>query len=361
MKIIHCADLHLDSKMETNLSTEQAKERRYEILSTFEAMVRYGKEQDVKVILIAGDLFDTAQNQQKTIKNRVLSAIKNASDIDFLYLQGNHDKDDFFKRLSEKPDNLKLFSSHWSGYRYGNVVITGLEFGSGNHDEIYSELVLDENDFNMVVLHGQISRYGADNKSEDINLSALQNKYIDYLALGHIHEYKWEKLDYRGTYCYPGCLEGRGFDECGKKGFVLLDIQGNKISSQFISKAKRTIHEIPVDLTDMIDSDEIIKKVKLAILQVPSKDMLKVVLTGEILEETDMDIPYLEQYMKDGFYFSKIEDKTELKIDYLKYENDISLKGEFIRKVKDLSISDEEKNKIIRIGIRALMGKEVKL
>ena len=87
MKIIHCADLHLDSKMETNFSTEQAKERRYEILATFEGMVKYAIDNDVKVILIAGDMFDTAQNQQKTIKNRVLDMIKKAEQIDFLYLQ----------------------------------------------------------------------------------------------------------------------------------------------------------------------------------------------------------------------------------------------------------------------------------
>ena len=54
---------------------------------------------------------------------------------------------------------------------------------------------------------------------------ALKNKNIDYLALGHIHGYKEAPLDGRGKYCYPGCLEGRGFDECGKKGFVLLNIE----------------------------------------------------------------------------------------------------------------------------------------
>lgn len=361
MKIIHCADLHLDSKMETNLSTEQARERRYEILSTFEDMIKYGEKNDVKAIIIAGDLFDTAQNQQKTIKNRVLSAIKDAPDIDFLYLQGNHDKDDFFKSLSEKPDNLLLFSQEWQSYQYGDIAIAGIEFGKKDNSGIYSELVLNENLFNIVVLHGQATQYEADQKAENIPLSSLQNKYIDYLALGHIHEYKWEKLDYRGVYCYPGCLEGRGFDECGKKGFVVLDIQDHKIDSRFVSETKRTIHEIPVDLTDMIDSDEIIKKVEEAVAEISPSDLVKVVLVGEILEDTEIDMSYLEQSMKNYFYFLKIVNKTELKIDYLKYENDISLKGEFIKTVKNLDISNEEKGKIIMTGIRALMGKEVKL
>ena len=59
MKIIHCADLHLDSKMTANLSKDQARERKREILRTFTRMVEYASKNDVRVILIAGDLFDT--------------------------------------------------------------------------------------------------------------------------------------------------------------------------------------------------------------------------------------------------------------------------------------------------------------
>ena len=58
MKIIHCSDLHLDSKMETNLDKEKARERKNEILITFEKLISYAKENDVKIIIIAGDLFD---------------------------------------------------------------------------------------------------------------------------------------------------------------------------------------------------------------------------------------------------------------------------------------------------------------
>ena len=55
MKIIHCADLHLDSKMTSNLSKEQAKERKMEILRTYSRMIEYAKNNDVKAIIIAGD------------------------------------------------------------------------------------------------------------------------------------------------------------------------------------------------------------------------------------------------------------------------------------------------------------------
>ncbi len=59
MKNIHCADLHLDSKMSANLDKESAKERKGEILHTFGRMVEYAAQNQVAAILIAGDMFDT--------------------------------------------------------------------------------------------------------------------------------------------------------------------------------------------------------------------------------------------------------------------------------------------------------------
>ena len=89
MKIIHCADLHLDSKMTANLSKEQAKERKNEILRTFTRMVDYAKKNNVKVVLIAGDMFDT-RNVSAMARNTVRDVITQNPEIDFLYLKGNH-------------------------------------------------------------------------------------------------------------------------------------------------------------------------------------------------------------------------------------------------------------------------------
>ena len=133
MKIIHCADLHLDSKMTSNLSKEQAKERKMEILRTYSRMIEYAKNNDVKAIIIAGDLFDT-RNVSATARNLVKDSITSNPDIDFYYLKGNHDSDNFISKLDEIPDNLKLFSNQWTSYSYGNITITGLEIDkSGCH------------------------------------------------------------------------------------------------------------------------------------------------------------------------------------------------------------------------------------
>ena len=79
MRIIHCADIHVDSKMESHFSKEQADDRRKEIVDTFSSMVQFAKKNDVKVIIIAGDLFDTKTSQQKSIKKRIHAC--NPSDL----------------------------------------------------------------------------------------------------------------------------------------------------------------------------------------------------------------------------------------------------------------------------------------
>ena len=44
----------------------------------------------------------------------------------------------------------------------------------------------------------------------------------------------------------------------------------------------------------------------------------------------------------------------------MKFQNDISLKGEFIRLVLDQKdLTEEEKNKVISTGIRALSGEDL--
>lgn len=359
MKIIHCSDLHLDSKMETNLNKEKARERKNEILLTFEKMVDFAKQNEVKVIIIAGDMFDKKNisvKAKKIVKNQIMLN----PEIDFLYLKGNHDEINFIEEEEEIPSNLKLFNEkEWVTYKYGDIVITGIEIGKQNNYNIYNSLILEKNDINIVVMHGQESQNDVKDKTEIINLKELKNKNIDYLALGHIHTFKQEKLDNRGIYCYSGCLEGRGFDECGEKGFVLLDIEDKQIKTEFIPIAKRTLHEINIDITGVTENYDIEQKIEEETNKISKDDLIKIVLKGKVEAGTTRDIDYLKKKYEDRFYCVKIYDETTLNIDYMKHQNDASLKGEFIRLVLEQDLTDEEKGKIINTGIKVLLGEEV--
>ncbi len=362
MKIIHCADLHLDARMSSNFSREQAKERRQELLRTFVHMADYATMHGVRIILISGDLFDT-RNVSALARNTVRDVIVSHPQIDFLYLRGNHDNDNFLSKLKEVPPNLKLFGERWSDYTYGSIVISGLELTKENQAYAYHSLVLPHNTYNIVMLHGQLSDYQSKNRAEVISLNELKNKNIDYLALGHVHTHQSRRLDNRGVYCYPGCLEGRGFDECGEKGFVLLDIDEETLNAEahFVSIASRTIYTLPVELTGIMTTNEAAKRIEEEISRVhyPARSIVKIQLTGELDVECELNCDYLEELFADYFYLVRVENATGLLVRYSDYEKDASLKGEFIRTVLASDLEESQKTEVIRCGLQALSGEEI--
>lgn len=363
MKIIHTADLHLDSKMESNLSAEAAGTRRIELLDTFSRLVEFADTGGVRVILIAGDMFDKA-HIRKSARRRILDEITSHPDIDFLYLRGNHDKSDFLADIDESdiPSNLKGFSeSEWTAYKYDNIVISGRELSDLNYKNIAVNLILDESDINIVTVHGQESDYVGTDKTHTIELPAFKGKFIDYLALGHVHTYKHDKLDDRGEYCYCGCLEGRGFDECGKKGFVLLDIDEElgSIERTFVPFAKRTLWDIHVEVTEDMNMPAIIKVVDEALQKVCNGDLVKVVLDGTIEMDFDVDTDRIVSVLGERFFFMKVYDETSVKIDYANFAGDKSLKGEFVQMMQKADMSEERRAAIIDLGMKALLGEEL--
>lgn len=395
MKIIHCADLHLDARMTANLSKEQARQRKTELLDTFARMIRYAADNGIEAILIAGDLFD-ANHVSASARNVVRGEIAAHPEIAFYYLRGNHDTDSAL--ADDAPSNLHLFGSEWTSYicptgSGADIVITGAELSadaaagqSGSAVSLAHTLVLDADCINLVMLHGQTGTYAAKDKAEGIPLRELRNKSIDYLALGHVHAYMREQLDSRGVYCYSGCLEGRGFDECGVHGFVVLDIDEQKrtIQDRFVPFAARTLYTIPADISDCLTQTEVVQKIR-AVLSgsaspaevctenvadsVPEKsgqaadglpqarDLLKIVLTGTIDIGFEPDLPFLQRQLEPDYFFVKLENQTKLHVNAQAYALDASLKGEFVRTVMAAEeLSEEDKAAVVQCGIRALSG-----
>ena len=370
MKIIHTADLHLDSSMKTHLDSQKANERRNELTLNFSRLCDTAEDLGVKAIIIAGDLFDTGSVSKK-VANAVLMQINKHSGIHFYYLKGNHDKNSFIgyiKSVGEVPANLFTFTDSWQSYVMNpdtqdkKIVLYGAEFNE-NANELTTVFEADLNDINIVTLHGQENEYSGRDRADIVNLSSLRDRGIDYLALGHVHEFKLKELDSRGVYCYPGCLEGRGFDECGDHGFVLLDVneKTGDIIPQFMDFAYRKLHVLEIDISECTGSSEVIEKIKESFSdhRLSERDSVRFKLVGETDENAEINEDIISDAFKNEFYFVGVKNESKIKVDYMRYANDESLKGWFIRLVHESDeIDDEDKGRIVRMGLNALTEKE---
>lgn len=355
MKIIHCADLHIDSKIE-GLPAEKSKLRRDEILHTFERMCDYARDEGVSAVIIAGDAFDSPRVSKKTAL-RFIESVKSAPDTDFLYLSGNHDGEFLSVWGDEMPSNFKVFGNTWTEYRYGGVSVRGITFDKYNAPFVYDALKTAADDINIVCMHGQILGYKSEEAAETVSLPMLKNKNIDYLALGHIHSYAEGTIDERGVYAYSGCLDGRGFDETGVKGFVLLETDGKKLSRRFVPFCSRILATAEFSVENARSfyalRNEILEKLRSAY---DEKSLLKVVLTGGHDADFIVDKDDLAFRLNEEFFFAKVYDCTTLKVSAEDFAADKSVRGEFVRAVLSSDVSEEEKERIILTGLAALKG-----
>lgn len=351
MKLIHCADLHLDSPLDANLTGERARERARELRESFLRLVRYAEEEGVSAILIAGDLFDSA-NVRESTRRLFLETVGDHPEIAFFYLAGNHDRE---VRMAgeERPANLFCFGDDWRTYDLGEVTVTGSE--SANEET----LELDPARKNILLLHGQ-ERAGAGKRETDvIRMGLLRGKGIDYLALGHIHSYRVLPLDARGVAVYSGCVEGRGFDECGECGFVLLELADGQLSHRFIPFARRRLYAVSVDVEGALTHLSLEERVLAAVGGIEASALVKVVLTGKREAARLIDTQSLTALLSERFYFAKVRDESGIRIRPEDYALDASLRGAFVRRVLASELSDGEKERVIACGLRALAGEEL--
>ncbi len=350
MIIVHTSDLHLGSALSARLGGEKLRQRRAELRDTFMNIVEETTLRGARFVIIAGDLFDTVRVSQR-LKEEVISIIRGASELDFLYLPGNHEKLALLDGSVALPENLKVFGEEWTYYDYGFVTVAGK---SRLGRDLFDGLVLDADRKNIVVLHGALAERSGDGT---VGLKDASERGIDYLALGHYHSFSKTPIDTRGVAVYSGTPEGRGFDEVGKCGISLIDTDGVNLSVKFLPTAKREHVICRVDISNAKDRIDIDNAVKAAISDIEERNIVRVVLTGKHLPELCADTESLRNRYSDSFYHLEVIDESGIEIDPESYRYDKSLKGEFIRLVLDKSdLSESERDMIIKIGLGALMG-----
>ena len=364
MKIIHCADLHLDLKMLSGLDAEKRKIKRTQLLQNFFNLLDYANKNTVEAVLLCGDIFDTQEPTKKTL-SLFKNAILNHNNIKFFYIWGNHDKKVMPFSSDEMPENFYVFKEDFSAIDLDeNVTIGGASLDRFVKDNFYSTINFDKNRVNILMLHQPINT--SDQYFNGVYTYNLAGKYIDYLALGHIHQSLSGKIDDRGVWQYSGALEGKSFNDAvpigSKKGFFLLNIKNGKLDFQFVpfSLYDYRIVEIPVDLQD--DHFKVLEKMENVLKYLGKTDIVRVILKGKHKEENVFQLDLMYQKFKNNFFNFEIVDNTETEFDFEKYSLEtFSLKGEFLRTVRDSELSQSEKDKISLIGIEALKGEDITL
>ena len=363
LTFIHAADFHLDSAFGA-LDQRRAAARRRESREVAFRLANYVNSQGISLVLLAGDLFDSAAAFRET--GEQLAQALGQMEAKVFIAPGNHD---WYGPGSpyltvDWPKNVHIFSSNtltavevpeW------NLVVHGAAFTGPEQSEglLRSFTAPTDGKVHIGLLHGEMEapedRYDPLRK-EDVAASGLK-----YLALGHIHR-RTEPLQVGTTVCvWPGCIEGRGFDELGEKGFYRGTLDDNgAVSLDFVPFARRKYEILEVDITGKAPRTA----VEAALPEDTARDLYRIVLTGES-GEGGAGAAALEEALSDRFYALEVRDHTRMAEDLWGRAEEDSLRGLFLRQLRqrrDRAETEEERQMVeraARFGLAALDHREM--
>ena len=359
MRVLHAADLHLDSAF-AGLSDSEAALFRRESRDTLRRMVDFANDHGADVMLLAGDLFDSDRLYSQTgqtlaaalgrFRGRVFIAPGNH---DFYAPGGSYDAVDW-------PENVHIFTSRSPETVYlpeMDASVTGAAFTGPEEWKPLGGAAFSggEAAIRLGILHGEVSR--GESKYRAVIPAEIEKTGLTYLALGHVHKCSGMQRAGGTAYAYPGCLPGRGFDEIGDKGFLWGEITAEGAEMEFVPFALRRYESVTVDVTDR----EAAEAVRQALDPDCGRDICRVLLTGARRE--DFSLPKLEAELAGLCAALEIRDETYPEEDIWARCGEDSLRGLFLQELQGrYDAADEAQKRTIllaaRLGLAALDGRD---
>ena len=372
VKILHCADLHLGSEL--NSIPERASERRMEILGTFRRITQICEAEKVDLLLIAGDLFEGANHSKEITRSVQEYLLKTPSRV--FIAPGNHDYLALDSPYLETgwPDHVKIFKSAYEKVELDdlNVTIHGGAFESTFVETSFLKQIqpLEKDRINIGVFHGDLVGANQGSSYHPIREEEIAVSGLDYLALGHIHKRSPIKWAGHTAYAYPGSPDGRGFDETGVKGVYVGEISKGRADLVFRPTSSRLYEIVEIDgsnLQSQTQAEELIKEfLKNKYGSGWQENFYRVRLVGTLEPNLSLLWPAVEAKLSEELHYIRLIDETTLALNLEELAKENSLMGSFVRRMLErLEATDNphdqaQINKALEYGLEAFRG-EVRL
>ena len=354
LKIIHGADFHLDSPF-SGLSPDQAARRRGEQRELLDRLAALAREKGADLVLLAGDLLDSERVFRENAQ--ALRAALAAIPCPVFIAPVNHD---FYSPRSvwtslDWPENVHIFTSDaLEAVELPGCTLWGRAFSDAHQTACPLEglAVPGDGRLHIACVHGCV---GTGNDYGPITPGEIAASGLDYLALGHVHQGSGLQREGGTWWAYPGCPEGRGFDETGEKGVLYVEAEPGRVTAQFVPLAKVRYEIITADITG---PDGALFNILEALPGKTSDLICRLILTGE---GDAPNLANLQQTLAPEFYGLTLIDRTRLPQDLWARREEDALTGLFLRTMWD-KCQGEPDNPLwqlaARYGLAALEGGE---
>lgn len=270
IKILHSADWHLGAPLSLRDEGQAALLRQW--LNALPGWIaEVCQQEQCDLMLLSGDLLDGPVSPD--ILNQ-LAQIFRQVEIPVFISPGNHDHMGAGSPWDTQvwPENVHIFTRpalEAVTLKEPDCRVYGAGFAAmdcpGLLEGFYAP---GDVGCNLAVLHGDPTQLHA--PCNPITRQQVSDSNLTYLALGHIH--KAGTFRTGKTLCaWPGCPQGRGYDETGEKGIYIVTVE-DTAQTRFVPYPGPRFYELTVDADTSLDT---------VLPAAGSEDFYRITFTGE--------------------------------------------------------------------------------
>jgi len=271
LSFVHAADLHLDSPFTgiSGIDPELGERLAKATFQAYEAIIELCMEEAVDFLLIAGDVYDSA-DKSLYAQVRFIEGLRKleTAGIQVFICHGNHDPLDGWSASLTWPENVHIMRGDRAEVvefkKEGETaaVIVGMSYPA---QHIMKNLVKNfpkkEGNwpFTIGLLHCSVGSNSEHAPYAPCTLQDLRELNYDYWALGHIHTPSIVCKE-APVVIYSGNPQGRHPGENGARGCFVVDVSsGGDISTRFIETDSVRWHIREISIEGLEKEGDLIK------------------------------------------------------------------------------------------------------
>ncbi len=273
LSFIHAADLHLDSPFIglQQVDEEIARRLRNATFEAFDNLIQSALEHKVDFLLVAGDVYDSADSSIRAQFRFRDGLAKLASHgIPSYVIHGNHDPLDRWIPTLDWPSQVKIFQAddeqHHPFHKDGKAVarIHGISYPTKSVSAKFGRKFQRSGSepFQIGLFHCNLNGDPRHGDYAPRTLDELRQCNLDYWALGHVHERK--VVSEGGPFvAYPGNLQGRHVREAGARGAMLIRAnQSGVVAHDFLPLDTVRWEHLKIGIENLSSVDALVSRVQ---------------------------------------------------------------------------------------------------
>lgn len=346
MKFIHIADIHWNAAPDSGKPWSQMCKRT--IKHTFQALISYVEEEQIPLLLIAGDLFNH-QPLSRDLRdiNSLFMTIPNTRVV---MIAGEHDY--ISPSSSCLSFNWNQNVTFLSAKELTSVYFPELNLevhGFSYHCPQIRKPLLDhvraprDNRFHILLVHG------GDETHLPFTKEGLRATGFDYIALGHSHK---PEVFIENMAAYPGSLEPVKKTEFGSHGYIEGEIGLSGTHFRHIPFAQLQYISLVIHITPEITNLELQTLLKEEMEARGRKNIYRFRLKGICHPMTNFDLESLKKQYRIIDVINQCEPDFDYELLYKEHKGDMI--GLFIDRFYKPDMKPAEKKALI-YGLKALM------